>query len=336
LHPTTRPVKPITTIRIARIFATFALPLAERYATLLAVPRQYPALPRHYGYNSAVAEKTEAPKLWRDRVPLDWLAKALALTAAVFYGVLFIAYRLYYSEIGLRPEDGGVDNAFLAPRAIGLGLTCVITAACLGLLIYYYTEPESLFRLPPVLSFAMKQIIGFIAGVLCYYVVKFNLPETSKTLRTVLALFLILACLAVSIWLKNKTQDEEPARARAVTARFAGILATFVAIVFPIAALWVRSYDLGTTAHQGVAVSPIEIFRVPLLDVRARPVALTWISATKWPAEPFGAGEKPIPVSVLLLARDSTTVSVLHETPNGRRVIRLNTASISMDYEAGV
>lgn len=269
-----------------------------------------------------------AEKPWYRRISIDIVGKAFALVGAIFYGVLFVAYRLYFKELNLRPEDGAIDNAFLAPRAVGLALICMVIFSFLISFFYYYVVTAG--RKLGAVKQGARQLVGLAAGVVLYYSLIFTLPALSKNVRIAVALTIVVICQLVGKWLRGMwTASDE--RSKTYTLRFSMVAAILVAFVFPVIAIWFRAHDLGVRASHGDMVNPIELFAIPVVDVQTRDVTIEW-TATNWPKDLFGSGRTPALVHAKLLAREPTLVTALVQVHDERHIFRLQASSITVSY----
>ena len=57
---------------------------------------------------------------------IDEAAKLLAGFGLVLYGILFLAYRAYYSSLSIDPEDIGITSSFLLVRSVSLALLVLV------------------------------------------------------------------------------------------------------------------------------------------------------------------------------------------------------------------
>lgn len=62
------------------------------------------------------------------------MLKLVAVASVAIYGELFLCYREYYRLLGIKPEDVGVDNAFVLVRSFAF-IVWLLTAMALILFI---------------------------------------------------------------------------------------------------------------------------------------------------------------------------------------------------------
>lgn len=277
-----------------------------------------------------MSEPATKSKLWRDRLPIDWLTKVFALAGGVLYGVLFVAYRLYYEALDLRPESGGIDSAFLAPRAVGMGLLCFAISGCLALFLYPYVLYGSSERRRS--SKLLSSVFGLVAVALLFALFTTLLPNLPVSATLTGAIIAIVGIFVYGNWASKKLSASPEKGSHAF--RLSVAIAVIAAFVLPTAALWVRASELGNAARQGIEFGPYQVLGLPVLDVRAYRATLRWAGSDhSWPPEPFGSGPKAEAVEVLVVARDSATVTLLAGMPGNCRVLRLNAAQVSLTYQ---
>jgi hypothetical protein len=202
-----------------------------------------------------------------DRVITDSL-KILAVAGTFVYGALFIGYRAYYSAIGIRAEDVGVNHAFILSRSIGFIFLAAIVAGAIGIFAYAIGRREGFSKkkdLPWVLV-----AVALVSGHL-YFLLK---STKSPLWLDGLSLGVIIVA-GVVLGLKAEAGAETGKRK---PAWYIGVgLAILLTVLLPAIAIGMRAHELGETAMSGDSVVPIKVLEVPVLDVSTEHVYAKWI-----------------------------------------------------------
>lgn len=124
--------------------------------------RRVRTVPTHRGL------RTPPTATWRLRWPdTDDLAKLGAVASAILYGILFLAYRTYYSAVDIDPEDVGVSSGFVLVRSIGFVLiTLAIATTVAGYILVSTGSGPWAEAHPGLASYA---VLAVLLGALGYY-----------------------------------------------------------------------------------------------------------------------------------------------------------------------
>jgi hypothetical protein len=90
-----------------------------------------------------VTSHSDDGSAWRD-LAINALTGAVAVLAAVIYGILALAYSKFYAELGVRPADAGVEFGAGLAGSAGLTFFIVVMAAALtgvGVAVWRVTRP---------------------------------------------------------------------------------------------------------------------------------------------------------------------------------------------------
>jgi hypothetical protein len=192
---------------------------------------------------------------------------------------------------------------------------------------FYYVDPGDREVSTP--HFWLKQLTGLCGGALLFYLLSQTVPEIPKNVRLILAACTVIAFFIYGRWLSKPGHRGGPDKSAAF--RVSAVIAVLAAFVFPVVAICIRAHGLGVQASENNVCGPIQFFGLPLIDVETRDVTINWHGAN-WPTDAFGSGPRPQPLGALLVAEDSSTVTVLAPVGGANRVLRLNAASISIRY----
>lgn len=236
---------------------------------------------------------------------IEDFAKIAALASTGLYGTQFLIYSTYYSAFGITPEEVGVTNAYLLPRAFGfaaiLGVVflCSITATIilrgfkdgpLGLL--------DLFRIITALGLSFGLGIFLAAQVV---------PRRANWLEWVFLLGLPVVTFATHLGLRKYPFG----RGRSLV-----LVAVALAIAIPVtASVVIRAATAADCVRSGSPVGVIKIAGIPLLDISAQNVNITWLGdPTKKPAAVFDLSEPSKPASGILLGQSADKIIVRLDT----------------------
>jgi hypothetical protein len=108
------------------------------------------------------------------------------------------------------------------------------------------------------------------------------------------------------------------------------VLALLATIIFPTAVIINRANNLAEQALAGHRVVPFELFGVPILDVSARTVTVTWIGSTGQRPVILGK-QSPEPVRGLLLGVEAGTVVLLISNPHKTEIVKFPSALVMIE-----
>jgi hypothetical protein len=278
---------------------------------------------------SAEPEEAPAPSsMWRDylgRLARADVTRLLAVASAALYGILFLAYRGYYSALDIPPEDVGVNNSFILVRSPGfIVITVVVAAILFGMIV---SQGNVAGPTLPSHKRAKKVASLLLPAVAAYYFYSLFPPTTSF-----LVLVLVLTLL-VSIG--PALQRLEGKRSVSFRRALAATVTICVAVVIPSIAVVQQGEARGVQARSGVPVQPFTVFGIPIVDVSAPAVTVTWANpAVLAPPDAFGRGPSPGSAEGLLLGQGNGFFVVNIEVGGERRLLRLTSASVIITFDA--
>lgn len=201
----------------------------------------------------------------------------------LLYGALFLGYRSFYIRLGASPEELGIGNAYVLPRAVGfIVLILLLSAPLLGIWWAGHYVPGLLRAEEGGDKGARRRVllliavVGAIAGL--FIGVLFGALTSPNVVQDTLVLLLVSA-VGTGLWKAAGASSGELSRRVALAG--AGVLI----VLLPTIAIVQRGNALAREALRGQAVDAFDLFGVPILDVSAVPVSITWIGgATDAPA----------------------------------------------------
>lgn len=114
--------------------------------------------------------------------------KVFAIAGTFIYGSLFLGYQSYYSDLGIHPEDVGVNHAFVLVRSIGF----ILLAAGIALVILVYAWVIA--RRKGITAFEYS-IIVLAGGAVLWYAHWLMPPDSMRIWRYSLLVILAPALL---------------------------------------------------------------------------------------------------------------------------------------------
>lgn len=210
--------------------------------------------------------------------------KALAVAGTLIYGALFIAYRAFYSALGIHPEDVGISHAFILSRSVGfIGLVAIV-----ALVIPVYL---GVLRLKDnVCRRVVAGIWLLLIGAYFWLLLSF---EPWGALPCFIAISVPASVLAFAFRdIRRSESDDNAERINesAVGNRkrwYSGLspmawysvvaLTLLLTILLPAIAIAWRAHELGEDALTGGIVRPVKLAGVPILDVSTDRIRAAWI-----------------------------------------------------------
>lgn len=193
--------------------------------------------------------------------------KYSALAGAIIYSCLFLGYRKYYSLLGIRPEDVGVNHTFILVRSIGFVVVAVICTLLAILLTAWFNLVlrQRPWRRRHAIHIAAVVAVWLIVSV-CF--LAFDYPQSA--LAAWMGAVLTIACIAMAQCSHNSLRDRYIANA--------GLFIAAVTIVLvPVLVAIISAYIRAGLVQHGKESTPVTILGIPLLDVSAEKVHVTWI-----------------------------------------------------------
>jgi hypothetical protein len=249
------------------------------------------------------------------------LAKAAGAAGVALYAILFFAYREYYDALGISPEDVGVTNSFVLVRSAGF----ILISIGVGAAVAGYLFASSGYSAGPLQT--SDVVRGVATLVLCaalgYYFAKLFPTSTLQFVP------LLLAATPLPLGpLVNRLRQKRDDR-RWVSALVAST--TLVAIVIPAAGVARQAAELGRQAKAGVAVQPISVLTIPIVDVSAPKVQVYWANQSIPPPVAIFSAGTGRPVQGTLLGQTSSIVVVNLETGPQPRIVRFAPAAVIVE-----
>jgi hypothetical protein len=240
------------------------------------------------------------------------LLKLSALAGFVLYVAMFLGYYRYYQDLGLRPEDVGVSNAYILVRSTAFVTFIVIL---FGLLAFMYWQNSKIRYDQPFApaDWFRLAMVGLASLLLCSFeafLTPYDWPSWVDPAVAVAGSLIIV----VALYSAHKNQHEG-------WVVFA-VPALLLTVLFPATSIAARANDLGQQVLAGRQVSPLQIFNVPILDISAKFADVTWIGPAGQRPAMFGKNS-PESISSLLLGYGSGTVFILISDNHELRVVDL-------------
>ena len=244
-----------------------------------------------------------------DRVLGDSL-KLLAVAGTFVYGALFMSYRAYYSAIGIRAEDVGVNHAFILSRSIAFIFLAAIVAGAIGIFAWVIGRREGIW--------GWDRLWIFVAFILVVGYACLLLIPTKSPLWLDVVSFVVILSAGIALGCQAEAGAETGKRQ---PARYIGIaLAVLLTVLLPGVAIGMRAHELGEKAMVGRSVTPLKILEIPVLDVSTEQIGARWICRERERPPIFGNGSKGGIVEGTLLGETSTNVFIrLQQQADGER-----------------
>jgi hypothetical protein len=256
-------------------------------------------------------------------VQIDDALKVVGLAGALLYGLLFVAYRRYYEALGVVPEDVGVTNSFILPRAVGFILLVSVLALLIAALIANNNLPT-----PESRWFRWRQqVVGTMLGLALAVFLSRFLPDSAGILSRLGIFSLVVLTSAVLVVLQR---FEHFARIRI---RATLVICFVVSLLVPAALVVMQARDSADRVLRGESVRALEVLSIPILDVQANPVYVSWVGEPEQrPAELFGNGPQPARIKGLLLGTNlEMTIVLFIDVPAGRSTVaRISSTSVAI------
>ena len=251
----------------------------------------------------------------KQSLQLDVL-KISALGGALLYGVLFLGYYNYYRHLGLRPEDLGVSYTYILVRSIGFIVQMLIilggmTAIYLIALEDKGAAPEAERNRKAIWLYVLAGAFfgGFFPAYLTYLLPR-NWPAWISFLVPFVIVGIVFICRRIA------------KRNRKIGNSTFAALALRVTIVLPTATVITHANTLARQVFAGHSISPYEVFGVPILDVSAGVVAVTWIGPRNQQPAVFGKNSSA-PIRGLFLGMESGTIVLLITNQKNHDVVKI-------------
>lgn len=265
---------------------------------------------------SVTAAHAEAPApaaTPKQRYPkLELLLQFGAAPAIVVYGLLFLAYRSYYSTLGVDPEDVGIDNAYILSRSAGFIL--VLGVFALFAALSQFVDQKSTGKVPEGWVSLAKLVLTLPFGLFLVSILTDSAPVVLLTLT------ILVGCIAQAVPLSLFHHFG----VWASTTVYTIILILGLGVVAT--ALISRANFSARVADEGCAVEPIQYASIPVLELSASPVSIEWVGPQNQRPLLFGSDASPSPIRGLLIGRGSTADYVLVDPDGAAAVLRVPTA----------
>jgi hypothetical protein len=268
---------------------------------------------------------------------LDQLVKASAVVTALVYAALFSGYHRYYSRLDIEPEDLGVTNTFILVRSVGFIIVMLGLAGLLFLVWSTTVRGLSTQRSRTMLwSFGWYLLLCVALGGYIGYLMPSGVPIWVGPGG---AMILVSAMVASAIlYVAGR--------------RTAGIIlavgiGSILTVVIPAISVNGQAQEMADMALSEHPVEPYTLFNLPVLDVSADPVTVSWIgqpsqrpalfgqpdtapppSPTKTPAT---RADLMKPVDGLLLGQGQGVVIILVGRDSRAHIVRLPSTNVMID-----
>jgi hypothetical protein len=221
---------------------------------------------------------------WWTWLAPQYLLPAASLTGLLIYGLVRQLYAIFYGRLGATPEDVGLGySEILSLSAAGVcwivAFELVVGAVAWG---WYETQQRLvgiLGRLP--LTQIGVGIVGSVVSVgLGMLALAVELGARFPELSVSRVLFVAICVAAiVGLWVLTKVAEQAVSTLPRTTRVLgtAGVLA-LGALVVGGAVLVTRTNNEAAQAFVGQEATPIELFGVQVLDLRAEPTLVAWVS----------------------------------------------------------
>jgi hypothetical protein len=216
----------------------------------------------------ALNEK-KAPRWPFDTLNISSVGDALkysAIAGAIIYSCLFLGYRKYYTLLGIRPEDVGVNHTFILARSVGfivLAVICTLLAILLTAWFHLVLKRRPWTR---------RHAIHIAAAALVWLIVSACFVELDSPHRWLAASMggvLTIASIAMAQF-SHSPRDRQIANG-------ALIIAAVTIVLVPVLAAIIDAYLRADRVQHGQESTPVTILGLPLLDVSAEQAHVSWI-----------------------------------------------------------
>lgn len=228
--------------------------------------------------DSGQAVDDEQKPRWLLKLPsLSEALKPTAIASGVIYAGLFLGYRKYYDLLGVRPESVGVSSTFVLVRSIGFILIAGVLTVLAVLLTAWFNR--ALKQRP----WTRRHVVHIVAVSTLWIIVSaclVALDYPQNKLAASMGAVLIVACIAMAQFSHDSQRD------RSIALVGLAIAATTIVLV-PVAAAIVSAYIRADLVKRGKESTPVTILGIPLLDVSAEKVQVTWICPAPQRPAPF-------------------------------------------------
>jgi hypothetical protein len=271
---------------------------------------------------SSPENPTAADVKTKQSLQLDVL-KISALGGALLYGVLFLGYYNYYRQLGLRPEDLGVSYTYILVRSIGFIVQMLLI---LGVLTgIYLLEPEG--QDDTLANRDRKSVRLYTFGAALFSILlslylSYLLPRSWPVWISVLAPFVIY----FSVFFCRRIAKTNRNKGSAIFIA----LALLVTIILPTATIITHANALARQVLAGHSISPYEVFGVPILDVSAETVAVTWIGPRNQQPAVFGKNSSGS-IRGLLLGIESQAIVLLITNQKNYDIVKIPSALVVVE-----
>jgi hypothetical protein len=285
------------------------------------------------GASSIVATITKLVRAAQEAPVSTWkkpsIADALKFTgvaSGVIYAGLFLSYRKYYSFLGVRPEDVGVNNTFILVRSIGFIFLVAVGAGLAILLTGWFNlamdGPSSRHQAIHIFAVWCKFVLIISAVALL-------VDYTSLWLPALMAGVLGIACIAMARFSYNSRLD------RSIT--IAGlVVATIMIILVPVTMAIISAFTRAKSVQEGKVTTPATILGIPLLDVSADDVHVSWICQNPQPPAIFSQSQHKTQEG-FLVGETSTSyyvrLSDQSQKPTKINIVKLPQSCAFLTYE---
>jgi hypothetical protein len=193
--------------------------------------------------------------------------KFSGIAGGVIYAGLFLSYRKYYSILGVRPEDVGVNNTFILVRSIGFILLAAVGAGVAIALTGW-------FNLAMKGPLSRRQIIHifmvWFKFMLIVSAVAWIVDHRNIWLPALMGGVLGIACIAMARYTYSTRLDRLAVRAGLV-------VAVVIIMLVPVIVAIISAHTRADSVQKGNVTTPATILGIPLLDVSAENVMVSWI-----------------------------------------------------------
>ena len=241
---------------------------------------------------------------------LDVVLKFAALPAVVVYGLLFLAYRNFYTRLGIDPEDAGVDNAYVLSRSTGLVL---LVGLFMGLSFLAQASERLIVERAQMRERPVAERDWNIAVLGARFVL--SLPF-AIFLSLLYSPYLPAIVNIGALFIASAAQTFPIAQLRrrlgewSDTAVYVGILV--VGLLLPATALVSRAHYDADRAMQGCSVEPSQFLSIPILDLSTSHVVVSWTGPSQTRPRVFDANSV---IEGTLVARGSGADFILSGPP---------------------
>jgi len=249
------------------------------------------------------------------RLSLASLAQLVGMIGALMYGLQWAAYSSYYGRFGLRVEDAGLGYSALVTRAIGLLLVMAAFALAycvMALSGYVFVRGSRLLVMRVQKPWSWVVVVGiyvlvlpFVAsGAIAGPVTLLSGHDDLVFEPLLFSIFIGFWCAVLRTALRTYESSSVQARLRDLAEWGLALGLVLWALVAPAQALLTAAHRLGADVASGVAVVPLSLAGLPVVDVRAPFVELLPSTGASAQAPPAGPGVR----LYLLVARSSDTL----------------------------